>query len=375
MKLQVYLDDWLIRADTPEQAQLHAQTTIRVLQFLSWIIKYEKSDLTPSPAVLQGLPLATKQTEVTLFTDVSSSGWGAQLGSCSTQGQWSASQRSWHINVLEMQAVINAVGDFLPHLRSRVVRLMCDNTVTGLHQERGRHKIVHTNADDDTPAQVVRSQGNHVGSRPSARSAQHSGGFAFHAEWARHWTLSGRWPNMEHLRPVFAKWGEPQVDLFATFANRWLLKFVFVGLRPVIQILCHVLARGWGRWQRYFTEAKAEVKYRASARIRGPKHDTRFEWPVSILIMTRYPFLPLQNSQNKCQKYSFTYDRRHHLILPLPPVHALPTLNARTCCLGAPIDDVTISYFRSHGQFESSVNASCQRITMWIIRTSSMYID
>ena len=59
---------------------------------------------------------------------------------------------------------------------------------------------------------------------------------------------------------------------------------MFVGLRPVIQILCHVLARGWGRWLRYFTEAKAEVKYRASARIRGPKHDTGFEWPVSILL-------------------------------------------------------------------------------------------
>ena len=48
VKLHVYLDDWLIRADTPEQAQLHAQTTIRVLQFLGWIINYEKSDLTPS---------------------------------------------------------------------------------------------------------------------------------------------------------------------------------------------------------------------------------------------------------------------------------------------------------------------------------------
>ena len=67
----------------------------------------------------------------------------------------------------------------------------------------------------------------------------------------------------------------------------------------------------------------------------------------------------LQNLQNKCQKSSFTYDRWHHLILPLPPVHALPTLNARTCCLEVPIDDVTISYFRSHGQFESSMNASC----------------
>ena len=46
-----------------------------------------------SPAVLQGLPLAAKETEVTLFTDASSSGWGAQLGSRSTQGQWSASQK------------------------------------------------------------------------------------------------------------------------------------------------------------------------------------------------------------------------------------------------------------------------------------------
>ena len=180
VKLHVYLDDWLIRADTPEQAQLHAQTTIRVLQFLGWIINFEKSDLTPSqdfqfigmqfntrrftvallpkmrlkvqsvhqhwmanpnitardlhrllgmlvfmaslvrrgrlrlrpvqwwaatawcqrtgnwsdriqvpqwvlsevaswssPAVLQGVPLITKETEVTLFTDVSSLGWGA----------------------------------------------------------------------------------------------------------------------------------------------------------------------------------------------------------------------------------------------------------------------------------------------------------
>ena len=76
---------------------------------------------------------------------------------------------------------------------------------------------------------------------------------------------------------------------------------LFVGLRPVIQILCHVLARRWGRWLRYFTEAKAEVKYGASARIRGPKHDTRFEWPVSILIMTWYPFLPFKTHKTSAK--------------------------------------------------------------------------
>ena len=30
---------------------------------------------------------------------------------------------------------------------------------------------------------------------------------------------------MESLRPVFAKWGEIRIYLFATFANRWLVKF------------------------------------------------------------------------------------------------------------------------------------------------------
>ena len=40
-------------------------------------------------------------------------------------------------------------------------------------------------------------------------------------------TLTTEWTMaMESLRPVFAKWGEPQIDMFATFANRRLVKFV-----------------------------------------------------------------------------------------------------------------------------------------------------
>ena len=36
------------------------------------------------------------------------------------------------------------------------------------------------------------------------------------------------------------------------------------------------------------------------------------------------PIPSVQNSTNKCQKSSFTYDRRRVLIVLLPPVHALP---------------------------------------------------
>ena len=47
----------------------------------------------------------------------------------------------------------------------------------GVHQERGGHEIVHFDADDHKAAQVLQQQGDYVGFRPSARSAQHPGGF------------------------------------------------------------------------------------------------------------------------------------------------------------------------------------------------------
>ena len=327
VKLHVYLDDWLIRADTPEEAQLHSQTTNKVLQFLGWIINFEKSDLTPSqdfqfigmqfntrrftvaplpkmrvkvqsvlqhwmanpnitardlhrllgmlvfmaslvrrgrlrlrpvqwwaatawcqrtgnwsdriqvpqwvlsevawwssPAVLQGLPLAARETEVTLFTDASSSGWGAQLGSHSTQAQWSASQRLCHINVLEMQAVIYAVRDFLPHLRYRVVRLMCDNAVTVAYIKNEGGTRSHTLMQMTIrllkwcDSKAITLVPVHL---PGVRNIQADSLSRVGQTLTTEWTMA-----MESLRPVFAKWGEPQIDMFATFANRRLVKFV-----------------------------------------------------------------------------------------------------------------------------------------------------
>ena len=48
VKLHIYLDDWLIWAESPEQAQMHAQMTISLIQRLGWVINFEKSDLTLS---------------------------------------------------------------------------------------------------------------------------------------------------------------------------------------------------------------------------------------------------------------------------------------------------------------------------------------
>ena len=177
-----------------------------------------------SPAVLQGLPLVTKETEVTLFTDASSSGWGAQLGSRSTQGQWSASQRSCHINVLEMQAVNYAVKDFLPHLRSRVVRLMCDNAVMVAYIKNEGGTRSHTLMQMTIrllkwcDSKVITLVPVHL---PGVHNIQADSLSRVGQTLTTEWSMA-----MESLRTVFAKWGKPQIDLFATFANRRLVKFV-----------------------------------------------------------------------------------------------------------------------------------------------------
>ena len=48
VKLHVYLDNWLICAESPEQAQMHSEMTIALHPRLGWVINFEKSDLTPS---------------------------------------------------------------------------------------------------------------------------------------------------------------------------------------------------------------------------------------------------------------------------------------------------------------------------------------
>ena len=84
----------------------------------------------------------------------------------------------------------------------------------GLHQERGRHTIVHTNADDDTPAQVVWSQGDHVGSHPSARIAQHPGGFAVQSgPDTEHWVDDGHGASTTRVCPVERATGRLVCDI------------------------------------------------------------------------------------------------------------------------------------------------------------------
>ena len=282
VKLHVYLDDWLMRADTPEEAQLHSQTTIKVLQFLGWIINFEKSDLTPhksrlpvhwdavqhstlhsgapaenaskgpvSSSTLDGQsehncqrsaqtsrhvgvhglagstrtapssssPMVGRYSMVPedreLVRPDSSSTVGSVRGGMvvipssparSTPRRQGDGSNSLHrciqfglgspVRLTLDTGTVVSISTIVPHKRSRDAgcHLCCERLPTssevprgetdvrqrsdgGVHQERGGHEIAHFDADDHSAAQVVRQQGDYIGSRPSARSTQYPGGF------------------------------------------------------------------------------------------------------------------------------------------------------------------------------------------------------
>ena len=48
LRLHQYMDDWLIRSQTQEEAQVNTQAVVDLTQSLGWIINQEKSELKPS---------------------------------------------------------------------------------------------------------------------------------------------------------------------------------------------------------------------------------------------------------------------------------------------------------------------------------------
>ena len=176
-----------------------------------------------SPAVLQGVSLSVLETEITLFTDASSHGWGAQLGSRTLQGTWSLQQASQHINLLEMEAVFLSVTRFLPQLKSRVVRLMCDNAVvvSYINKEGGTKSFRLTRLTirllKFCDQKGIRLVPVHL---PGSRNIQADALSRVGQTLAMEWAING-----QLLHPVFSAWGTPVIDLFATFANRKLPVF------------------------------------------------------------------------------------------------------------------------------------------------------
>ena len=267
VKLHVYLDNWQIRADTPEQAQLHAQTTIKVLQFLGWIINFEKSDLTPSQDFqFIGMQFNTRRFTVAPLLKMS-------VKVQSVHQHWMANP---NITARDLHRLLGMLVFMASLVRRGRLRLRPVHGGPPQHGARGPGNwsdriqvplwVLSEVAWWSSPAVL---QGLPLATKETEVTLftvtvayiKNEGGTKSHTLmqmtiWLLKWcdskaitlvpihlpgmrniqadslsrvgqTLTTEWTMaMESLRPVFAKWGEPQIDMFATFANRRLVKFV-----------------------------------------------------------------------------------------------------------------------------------------------------
>ena len=145
---------------------------------------------------------------------------GAQLGSRTLQGTWSLQQASQHINLLEMEAVFLSVTRFLPQLKSRVVRLMCDNAVVVLYiTKEGGTKSFRLTRLTIRLLKFCYLKGTRLVPvhLPRSRNIQADALSRLGQTLATEWAING-----QLLHPVFSAWGTPVIDLFAIFANKKL---------------------------------------------------------------------------------------------------------------------------------------------------------
>ena len=92
-------------------------------------------------ALSVGVPIVLPVSMAEVFTDASLAGWGAHFLSSEAAGVWSYDQSLFHINMLEMLAVQNALREFDSILPTGRIQVRSDNTtvVSYIQKQGGTH--------------------------------------------------------------------------------------------------------------------------------------------------------------------------------------------------------------------------------------------
>jgi hypothetical protein len=169
----------------------------------------------------KGVPIEIQSPTRTITTDASNLGWGGHIlihdKSHGVQGKWDSVHRSLHINCLELLAVQRTLQAFQYHLRGHTVLVMTDNTSVRQYINKQGGTKSHTlcaltlklfqwcqSHDILLVAQHVPGIENTLADRLSRQ-------FCPDTEWRL---------NPSVVQRLFDLWGSPNIDLFATEANK-----------------------------------------------------------------------------------------------------------------------------------------------------------
>ena len=170
--------------------------------------------------LLVGVRFGTPAPDLHLYSDTSSSGWGAHILDQNVSGVWSAQEKLLHINLLEMKALFLGLQAFQEDVAGHHVTAMCDNsTVVAYVNKQGgtvsRALCLLTSRllrwtesfDVHLDARYLPGESNVLADVLSCR------GQVMGTEWSLHPQVA---------RALLRAWGNPSIDLFATCLNEKL---------------------------------------------------------------------------------------------------------------------------------------------------------
>ena len=205
--LQMWLQDRWSQASQSWDAKIPVDEQLQDL--LSWFL---------GPQIKMGIPLTQPPYQETLFTDASLTGWGAAWDDNHLSGSWPQSLASAHINWLEMEAVRLALWHWGHLWAHKTIRVFSDNrtVVAFIKKEGGTRsrtlvsKVIEIY--DILDLWDITLQVSHLaGSRNVTADALSRMNKPSPSEWCL---------NHETLNKVFSAWGQPLIDMFATFQNK-----------------------------------------------------------------------------------------------------------------------------------------------------------
>ena len=197
---------WYPESDPPSLSVALPEEARRDLSW--WMVKDH---------LLTGVRFGTPAPDLHLYSDASSSGWGAHLLDQNVSGVWSDQEKLLHINLLEMKALFLGLQAFREDVMGHHVTTMCDNsTVVAYVNKQGdrvsralclltslllrwtesfdvHHDARYLPGENNVLADVLSRLGQVVGT-----------------EWSLHPQVA---------RSLLRVWGNPSIDLFATCLN------------------------------------------------------------------------------------------------------------------------------------------------------------
>ena len=163
-----------------------------------------------------------ESAKVTMYTDASLTGWGAKLGNSKIGGRWNDFESKNHINVLELLAISHALKAFQEQVQSHHVKIFSDNTtaVSYINNMGGTKSFdcsqVSVNIWEWCIKHSIWLTCAHIAGSKNVVADEASRRFNDQLEWK----LDER---IFHL--ISSRWGEPDVDLFASRLNAQVKNF------------------------------------------------------------------------------------------------------------------------------------------------------